>query len=167
MEMQVNNTKKMGRPMIADPDYNSARARKMEADADLAELELLQAKKELLSANDVLNSWTEVLAAMRAKMLSLPTVTAPLVANETDIGAIQHIIEKQIHEALNELTPRERLIIFRRRLNDEGATLEQLGGTLGVSKERVRQLEHRALKKLRVSLEANTDMPLDLLPQLP
>jgi len=107
MEMQVNNTKKMGRPMIADPDYNSARARKMEADADLAELELLQAKKELLSANDVLNSWTEVLAAMRAKMLSLPTVTAPLIANETDIGAIQHIIEKQIHEALNELSTYE------------------------------------------------------------
>lgn len=105
--MQVNNTKKMGRPMIADPDYNSARARKMEADADLAELELLQAKKELLSANDVLNSWTEVLAAMRAKMLSLPTVTAPLIANETDIGAIQHIIEKQIHEALNELSTYE------------------------------------------------------------
>ena len=104
MEMQVNNTKKMGRPMIADPDYNAARARKMEADADLAELELLQAKKELLSANDVFNSWVEVLAAMRAKMLSLPTVTAPLVANETDIGAIQHIIEKQIHEALDELS---------------------------------------------------------------
>ena len=105
--MQVNNTKKMGRPMIADPDYNAARARKMEADADLAELELLQAKKELLSASDVFNAWTEVLAAMRAKMLSLPTVTAPLVANETDIGAIQHIIEKQIHEALNELSTYE------------------------------------------------------------
>ena len=107
MEMQVNNTKKMGRPMIADPDYNAARARKMEADADLAELELLQAKKELLSASDVFNAWTEVLAAMRAKMLSLPTVTAPLVANETDIGAIQHIIEKQIHEALDELSTYE------------------------------------------------------------
>ena len=105
--MQVNNQKKMGRPMIADPDYNAARARKMEADADLAELELLQAKKELLSASDVFNAWTEVLAAMRAKMLSLPTVTAPLVANETDIGAIQHIIEKQIHEALNELSTYE------------------------------------------------------------
>ncbi len=107
MQMQVDNTKKMGRPMIADPDYNSARARKMEADADLAELELLQAKKELLSANDVLSSWTEVLAAMRAKMLSLPTITAPLIANETDIGAIQHIIETQIHEALNELSTYE------------------------------------------------------------
>ena len=76
------------------------------------------------------------------------------------------VLSDRLHEALNELTPRERLIIFRRRLNDEGATLEQLGGTLGVSKERVRQLEHRALKKLRVSLEAQTDMPLDLLPQL-
>jgi len=102
--MMLQEAKKMGRPMITDPDYNSARARKMEADADLAELELLQAKKELVSANDVLNSWVEVLAAMRAKMLSLPTVTAPLVANETDIGAIQHIIEKQIHEALDELS---------------------------------------------------------------
>ena len=76
------------------------------------------------------------------------------------------ILSERLNEALNELTPRERLIIFRRRLNDEGATLEQLGGALGVSKERVRQLEHRALKKLRVSLEAQTDMPLDLLPQL-
>ena len=103
----LQEAKKMGRPMIADPDYNAARARKMEADADLAELELLQAKKELLSANDVFNSWVEVLAAMRAKMLSLPTITAPLVANETDIGAIQHIIEKQIHEALNELSTYE------------------------------------------------------------
>ena len=41
-----------------------------------------------------------------------------------------------------------------------------IGRFAGVSKERVRQLEHRALKKLRVSLEAQTDMPLDLLPQL-
>ena len=87
--------------------YDQARTKKMQCDADIAHLELLQVKKELLSASDVFNAWTEVLAAMRAKMLSLPTVTAPLVANETDIGAIQHIIEKQIHEALNELSTYE------------------------------------------------------------
>ena len=87
--------------------YDQARTKKMQCDADIAHLELLQAKKELLSANDVLSSWTEVLAAMRAKMLSLPTITAPLIANETDIGAIQHIIETQIHEALNELSTYE------------------------------------------------------------
>ncbi len=51
-----------------------------------------------------------------------------------------------------ELTPRERRIITERRLTEAGATLEDLGRTLGVSKERVRQLEQRALTKLRQSL---------------
>jgi RNA polymerase sigma-32 factor len=65
-------------------------------------------------------------------------------------------------DALRELSPRERTIIAERRLRDEGATLEELGRTLGVSKERVRQLEHRALLKLRVSLQRHVDMPADL-----
>jgi RNA polymerase sigma-32 factor len=60
---------------------------------------------------------------------------------------------KWLAEALGELTPRERTIISARRLQDQGATLEELGRELGVSKERVRQLEHRALLKLRASME--------------
>ncbi|WP_119462742.1 RNA polymerase factor sigma-32 [Rhodospirillaceae bacterium SYSU D60014] len=55
-------------------------------------------------------------------------------------------------EALGELSDRERVIIARRRLEEDGATLEQLGSELGVSKERIRQLESRALNKLRVSM---------------
>ena len=51
--------------------------------------------------------------------------------------------------ALGQLPDRERMIIRERRLAEEGATLEQLGQRLGVSKERVRQLEHRALSRLR------------------
>ncbi len=38
---------------------------------------------------------------------------------------------------------------------DQGATLEQLGHALGVSKERVRQLEQRALGKLRQHIETS------------
>jgi RNA polymerase sigma-32 factor len=60
---------------------------------------------------------------------------------------------KWLAEALGELTPRERTIISARRLQDQGATLEELGRELGVSKERVRQLEHRALLKLRASMQ--------------
>lgn len=74
------------------------------------------------------------------------------------------VLSDRLSQALGELSSRERLIILQRRLQDEGATLEQLGGLLGVSKERVRQLEHRALKKLRKSLEAQAGDPLDLLP---
>ena len=76
------------------------------------------------------------------------------------------VLSRWLNDALSELSPRERLIIMMRRLQDDGATLEQLGGVLGVSKERVRQLEHRALKKLKKSLEEQSESPLDLLPQI-
>ena len=55
-------------------------------------------------------------------------------------------------EALSRLTEREKMIIRERRLGEEGVTLESLGQKLGVSKERVRQIEHQALRKLKSSL---------------
>lgn len=66
-------------------------------------------------------------------------------------------------EALGELSPRERTIIAERRLRDQGATLEELGRELGVSKERVRQIEHRALQKLRASMRRRVERQDDLL----
>jgi RNA polymerase sigma-32 factor len=61
----------------------------------------------------------------------------------------RRVRHKSLFEALNELPLRERRIIAERRLRDEAATLETLGRELGVSKERVRQLEARALDRLR------------------
>ncbi len=55
-------------------------------------------------------------------------------------------------EALSDLTDRELIIIRERRLAEDGVTLETLGRKLGVSKERVRQIEHQALRKLRCAL---------------
>lgn len=66
-------------------------------------------------------------------------------------------------EALDELSPRERRIIRERRLRDVSATLEELGRELGVSKERVRQLESRALLKLRASMSRRVATPDELL----
>jgi len=57
-----------------------------------------------------------------------------------------------LNEALAVLSDRERRIVRERRLADEAATLEALGDRLGISKERVRQIESRALEKLRVAL---------------
>ncbi|MBU6407678.1 MAG: RNA polymerase factor sigma-32 [Alphaproteobacteria bacterium] len=54
--------------------------------------------------------------------------------------------------ALRTLSERELTIIRERRLQEEGVTLESLGKRLGISKERVRQIEHHALKKLRAAL---------------
>lgn len=60
--------------------------------------------------------------------------------------------DEWLQEALGVLNERELKIVSRRRLTESGATLEELGGELGISKERVRQLENRALKKLETVL---------------
>ncbi len=58
-----------------------------------------------------------------------------------------------IADALSALNERELMIIRERRLGEETVTLEILGQRLGISKERVRQIEHQALGKLRRTLE--------------
>ena len=59
---------------------------------------------------------------------------------------------KWLKAALSVLSDREMRILRERRLNEEQATLESLGGSLGISKERVRQIENRALEKLKKAL---------------
>ena len=54
--------------------------------------------------------------------------------------------------ALSELTPREQTVIRARRLRDKSLTLAALGQRLGISKERVRQIENEALAKLRATI---------------
>ncbi|WP_319774369.1 RNA polymerase factor sigma-32 [Breoghania sp.] len=60
-----------------------------------------------------------------------------------------------LKEALGVLNERELKIVSERRLTENGATLESLGEKLGISKERVRQIEVRALEKLRTTLVAD------------
>ena len=57
-----------------------------------------------------------------------------------------------LREALGVLTERELRIVRERRLAEDAATLEALGSRLGISKERVRQIENRAMEKLRRAL---------------
>ncbi|MGF0539848.1 RNA polymerase factor sigma-32 [Agrobacterium sp. ES01] len=61
-----------------------------------------------------------------------------------------------LQSALHELNERECRIIRLRRLSEDGATLEELGAEFGISKERVRQIETRAMEKLKAALLAKT-----------
>ncbi len=57
-----------------------------------------------------------------------------------------------LKQALGDLTPRERTVIRARRLRENSLTLAALGERLGISKERVRQIENEALAKLRAAI---------------
>ena len=79
----------------------------------------------------------------------------------------EEVVNKRQHEALmqilSQLDPRERdIIVSRYGLNDgrPAQTLEQVGQKLGVTKERIRQLESRALQKLRkIAEDEHLDVP--------
>lgn len=62
-----------------------------------------------------------------------------------------------VADALGVLSDRERLIIEERFFTESPPTLNELGVRLGISKERVRQLEERARSKLRQKLEPRAD----------
>src|SRR6202165_5050783 len=73
--------------------------------------------------------------------------------NETSLesAAEQRLLAEQIHDTLLTLTPRERQVIERRfgLSDDTDETLTSIGREIGVTRERIRQIEATALRKLR------------------
>ena len=61
------------------------------------------------------------------------------------------MLREEVGRALNSLTPRERQVIVLRfgLMDDHDHTLEEVGKKLNVTRERVRQIEERAIRKLR------------------
>jgi RNA polymerase sigma-32 factor len=57
-----------------------------------------------------------------------------------------------INEAISTLNDREKTIIKLRKLKEKSVTLDELGNMLKISKERVRQIETKALEKLKIAI---------------
>lgn len=84
--------------------YDEARTRKVAAEAAIAELELAKVRNELALVGDVVKAWDDVLSAMKAKLLALPTKMGPILAAETDAAIIQKKLEEQLRDCLDELS---------------------------------------------------------------
>lgn len=85
-------------------DYLAARSRKEAALADLAEMEAAELRGETSRNEEVSKCWGEMLASLRARLLVLPSMAAPLIAAPGKAAEVQAIIRKLVNEALQELS---------------------------------------------------------------
>ena len=68
---------------------------------------------------------------------------------------LRRVFVDKVKEFAERLGPRDRQIVEQRILAEEPRTLQELGDELGVTRERVRQLEARVVKQLREFLKQN------------
>ena len=73
-----------------------------------------------------------------------------------DVEASRRILADQVRDILDDLTPKERKILAMRNGLEDGIyhTLEEVGKEFGVTRERIRQIEAKALEKIRIHNKA-------------
>ena len=74
-----------------------------------------------------------------------------------DQMSARRILTDQVHQILHELSPKERKILEMRHGLEDGIyhTLEEVGKEFGVTRERIRQIEAKALEKIRTHERSN------------
>ena len=132
---------------IDDGDLAPESVTKIATDLKVTEDEVVQMNRRMTGGDQSLN------APMRADGES---EWQDWLADDTDtqdvtVAESQELDHRRamLQAAMKNLTERERRILVERRLKDDPATLEELSGVFGVSRERVRQIEVRAFEKVQ------------------
>jgi hypothetical protein len=76
--------------------------------------------------------------------------------NKKEQSNIENFIIKLIGEHFNDLTDREKEVI-NKRFGNERMTLEEVGKSMGVSRERIRQILMKAFERIRRGIEKSTE----------
>lgn len=88
----------------APTDYDEAKARKMAAEAELAELELARARGTIVTVDDVERMLSAPLYRLRAKLLNLPSKWSPSLVGCRTIAEAQTRLEAAVEEAMLSLS---------------------------------------------------------------
>ena len=86
-------------------NLNEERARKLRAEADLAEMEVAKRRGDLIDAGEVTEAWQMVLGEVRANLLNnVPVRVAALVKTESKETVIKALVKAEIKDALRKLS---------------------------------------------------------------
>jgi RNA polymerase sigma-32 factor len=135
---------------IDEGDLSPELVKKIAAELAVPEAEVVSMNHRLAAPDHSLNA---PISSEGEWLLLLPDETPD---QETVIGERAELQYRRrlVHVALSQLNSRERDILFARRLKDRRSTLDELGRRYAVSCERIRQIEGRAIDKLRLAVRA-------------
>jgi RNA polymerase sigma-32 factor len=135
---------------VSEDDLGPETLAAIATELDVKEAEVVRMNWRLGGGDSSLNA---VLGAAESEWLELlpderPTHEAAIIASEDTRRR-----KCALDSALEELESRERTIFVERRLTSEPATLDELSCRYAISRERIRQIEARALDKIRKSCQ--------------
>jgi RNA polymerase sigma-32 factor len=128
---------------------------KIATELDVPEAEVIEMNRRLAGSDNSLNA---VMGGVDGDSEWLDMLPDESPSQETVVGDRKELRQRRemLDVALKKLNPRERDIIFERRLKDEPSTLEELSHRYAVSRERIRQIEVRAFEKLQRAMRDQT-----------
>jgi len=109
-----------------------------------------QINQETLSLEAPITSSDDDDASQRGDFVADTLIPSP------DQETAHRILVEQLHQILNDLTPKEKKILSMRHGLEDGIyhTLEEVGQEFSVTRERIRQIEAKALEKIRTHSKA-------------
>ena len=144
MVEQINKILRVSRRLVQEKGSEPTSediAKELDMDADKVN-EILKASQDPISLEAPIGEEQD---------LNLADLIEDQNAESPQNSASKNLLKSQIAEVLETLSPRERQVIeYIFGINDSRPrTLEEVGQTFGVTRERIRQIEAKALRKLR------------------
>jgi hypothetical protein len=87
-----------------DDSLVAKRMEKLDVEIELLRLDLTKKQGSYVTIEDVSQVWSQVIGNCRARLLGIPFKLAPEIAPETDVGACRQMLQREIHDALTELS---------------------------------------------------------------
>lgn len=99
------------------------------AKREKAEIELAHIKKEMHKSDEVEDVLNHMVMAFRSKILSLPSKVALQLTSIDDANQIEVLLERDIHQALKELSEYDPAMFFAEDSEDESEIVGDVDGT--------------------------------------
>lgn len=99
VQMEANNAESVD----GEIDLEEEKAIHERVKRHISELKLQTMRGELHKSEDVERVMMDMLASVRAKLLSMPTKLAPILVSRSEIDFVRNTINREVMEALNEL----------------------------------------------------------------